>query len=341
MVIASVLLATGIAASASTAGTNATRNYGKRDLSDSSYDTLAIIHASIGSAATMVIFPLGVLGARGLRVITARWWWAHGQRADTQSRNPAKTLTAALQGIFGLGCIVAAFVLGVILVDSGDNFTEGHRRTGLVLLILVVVQAIFGIMLKLASKTRIQDPDRVPSIKGHPLQNFLHIFNGLAILGLGFYQTWSGFSLIEQGSNGSLRTPLVVYVLWGVIVGVVTALYLAGLGLIPLQLRKEEERRAVHFYGGEKVTYVAQTPAYGATTATATVIAEPEMRNRYMSSSYIEPRADAVALATPVDVQHAESPIGPIASARLPSSLEQEILDRQRRTSTVSLIQRS
>ena len=46
MVIASVLLATGIAASASTAGTNATRNYGKRDLSDSSYDTLAIIHAS-------------------------------------------------------------------------------------------------------------------------------------------------------------------------------------------------------------------------------------------------------------------------------------------------------
>jgi hypothetical protein len=49
------------------------------------------------------------------------------------------------------------------------------------------------------------------------------------------------------------------------------------LGLIPLQLRKEEERRAVHFYGGEKVTYVAQTPAYGATTATATVIAEPEM----------------------------------------------------------------
>ena len=97
----------------------------------------------------------------------------------------------------------------------------------------------------------------------------------------------------------------------------------------------------MHFYGGEKVTYVAQTPAYGATTATATVIAEPEMRNRYMSSSYIEPRADAVALATPVDVQHAESPIGPIASARLPSSLEQEILDRQRRTSTVSLIQRS
>jgi hypothetical protein len=54
------------------------------------------------------------------------------------------------------------------------------QRTGLVLLILVVVQALFGTMLKLASKTKIQDPDRVPSIKGHPLQNFLHILTGVS-----------------------------------------------------------------------------------------------------------------------------------------------------------------
>lgn len=61
----------------------------------------------------MVIFPLGVLGARGLRLVTARWWWAHGERDETQ--RALKILltpsSAALQGIFGLGCIVAAFVL--------------------------------------------------------------------------------------------------------------------------------------------------------------------------------------------------------------------------------------
>jgi hypothetical protein len=55
------------------------------------------------------------------------------------------------------------------------------QRTGLVLLILVVVQTIFGIMLKLAAKTKIQDPDRVPAIKGHPLLNFLHIFMGVSL----------------------------------------------------------------------------------------------------------------------------------------------------------------
>lgn len=110
-------------------------------------------------------------------------------------------------------------------------------------------------------------------------------------------------------------------------------------GLIPLQLRKEEQRRAVHFYGGEKATYVTQTPAYG--TATATVISEPEMRSRYMSSSYRESRPNAVALAAPVDVHHPDSPIGADDSARSLSSLEQEILDRQRRTSAVPLVQRT
>lgn len=110
-------------------------------------------------------------------------------------------------------------------------------------------------------------------------------------------------------------------------------------GLIPLQLRKEEERRAVHFYGGEKATYVAHTPAYG--TTTATIVPEPEMRSRYMSYSYRDARSNAVALATPVDVHHPESPIRADGSARSLSSLEQEILDRQRRTSAVPLIQRT
>jgi hypothetical protein len=201
----------------------------------------------------------------------------------------------------------------------------------------------------------------------------------LAILGLGFWQTWSGFSLIERGSGGDLIVPLVVYILWGVIVGVSLAESSTGTrakrnirrsslrfiwqglvscsmrrtpnplilssGLIPLQLRREEQRRTVQFYGGEKAAYIAQTPAYGTTTATA----EPEMRSRYMSSTHMgprsnavtlaEPRANAVALATPVDVGFSTSAENTHSGTSL-SSLEQEILDRERRTSAVPLIDR-
>jgi hypothetical protein len=117
-------------------------------------------------------------------------------------------------------------------------------------------------------------------------------------------------------------------------------------GLIPLQLRKEEQRRTVQFYGGEKAAYIAQTPAYGTTTA----IPEPEMRSRYMSSTHMEPRSNtvtlaeprgnAVALATPVDVGYSGTPAGVAHSGTSLSSLEQEILDRERRTSAVPLIHR-
>lgn len=45
----------------------------------------------VGSAATMLLFPLGVIGARGLRILTAKWWWAHGKlrpKYEPQSLNP-------------------------------------------------------------------------------------------------------------------------------------------------------------------------------------------------------------------------------------------------------------
>jgi hypothetical protein len=100
--LASLLLATGITASGTP---ETTRSLGKRDLSDATYNRLAIIHASgkyavimltsvvdpckVGSAATMLIFPLGVLGARGLRIVTAKWWWAHGEQGTLTFRNHA------------------------------------------------------------------------------------------------------------------------------------------------------------------------------------------------------------------------------------------------------------
>jgi hypothetical protein len=50
------------------------------------------------------------------------------------------------------------------------------------LLILVVVQAILGIALKLFARTRVQKDGRMPGVKGHPVQNIVHVLMGVSHL---------------------------------------------------------------------------------------------------------------------------------------------------------------
>ncbi|KAJ9116450.1 hypothetical protein QFC22_004892 [Naganishia vaughanmartiniae] len=185
----------------------------------------------------------------------------------------------------------------------------------------------------MASKTKIQDPDRVPSIKKHPLQNLFHVLMGLAIVGLGFWQTWSGLGLIKMTSGGDLITPLVVYVLWGVIVGVVTSLYLAGLGLIPLQLRKERERREDAIFYDDDEKYPRTATIDYSRSVTGGISSGP-LRNRYMTRETPASSND-INLADPIPVT------GIAPSARVSAStLEEEVLERQRQTSTAPLIGR-
>lgn len=50
----------------------------------------------------MVIFPLGVLGARGLRVVTARWWWAHGGPDAKSLEDAVDTICSRVAGYLWL-----------------------------------------------------------------------------------------------------------------------------------------------------------------------------------------------------------------------------------------------
>lgn len=107
-------------------------------------------------------------------------------------------------------------------------------------------------------------------------------------------------------------------------------------GLIPLQLRKERERwDDAHLFEGQKTIRprtVDILEGYDApATGVSPVITQRELRNRYYTWDKSEPRGNAVALAEPVHVAH---------SGTSNSSLEQEILDRQRRVSTAPLISR-
>lgn len=64
--------------------------------------------------------------------------------------------------------------------SSADS--SSSQRTGLVLLILVVVQGILGVALKVLGQTRMQKDGRMPGVKGHPVQNIIHVSMGVSHL---------------------------------------------------------------------------------------------------------------------------------------------------------------
>ena len=108
-------------------------------------------------------------------------------------------------------------------------------------------------------------------------------------------------------------------------------------GLVPLQLRKERERwDDAHLVGGEKTTRRRTVDILedsdSQVSGVAPVTTQRELRNRYYTWDNAEHQGNAVALAEPVSVAH---------SGTSHTSLEQEILDRQRGVSTAALISRN
>ncbi|KAJ9104715.1 hypothetical protein QFC20_004487 [Naganishia adeliensis] len=184
-----MMFASGVSASASNATEVITHSYVKRELSDASYNRLAIVHASgtyhFVGCRNDADLSLGSIGS---------------PRFEDYHRKvvmgTCRTSRVLRVRFFGLGCIIAAFALGVILNGPRHHFRAGHRRTGLVLLILVVVQSILGVALKLLSKTRAQKDGRMPGVKRHPIQNIFHIFMGVLFL----------YNYAKSGNGGTTHT---------------------------------------------------------------------------------------------------------------------------------------
>ncbi len=124
------------------------------------------------------------------------------------------------------------------------------QQTGLVLFILVIVQSFAGIFIKATSRTAIHR--KSPGLFEHPIQGWIHVLLGvsfifqaqigphihaspcfallqLTIVGLGFWQTYSGFDLFHKSTDRVV--PLAVYIMWGALAGATVVTYLTSLGM--------------------------------------------------------------------------------------------------------------
>ncbi|KAK4703774.1 hypothetical protein P7C70_g2437, partial [Phenoliferia sp. Uapishka_3] len=174
--------------------------------SRSTRDMYLIAHAVIGTLGLLLFTPAAILLSRFLRSST--WFPAH----------------AALNGLAAV-LVVIAFALGTS--QAFINFKDTHTKVGLALLILILIQVVFG---ALAHRIHIvPNPNaRFPTLSGKGPIRLGHIVMGLAILGLGFAQIHLGFDEYPLKSDGGQDVPHGVYIVFYIIIALVAASYLGG-----------------------------------------------------------------------------------------------------------------
>ncbi|CAK5272473.1 unnamed protein product [Mycena citricolor] len=183
-------------------------------------------HGHIMFFAYLVALPLGILLARYLRTFTKSWFWPH----------------AIVNFLVTGPLIFAGFALGYQAVEEtapGTHFNDPHKKSGLALLILYLLQVLLGAFIHYVkpNATRNTPGGRTP-------QNYLHAILGLSIVALASWQThyglWTEWALATGNAN-PVNWKCKHFWL-GIVVGI-WALYAVGLGLLPRQLRQEAKGR--------------------------------------------------------------------------------------------------
>ncbi|WVR06275.1 hypothetical protein IAU60_003305 [Kwoniella sp. DSM 27419] len=192
------------------------------DASTTQSHNVLIAHVVCGALATMAILPIGIIVPRlGRGLTTGRWWFpVHG----------------AMNGLLGFGLITAAFAIAVSQFPGGIVST--HRKLGLTLFILAIVQTCLGVFTHFYKRTH-----KFQQASGRGPSNYIHVVLGLVVVGLGFGVVWTGIDQEWAASTG-YGTPSVGWKAgWGVVVGLTLLVYLGGLYLLPRQLHNESFSR--------------------------------------------------------------------------------------------------
>ncbi|KAL1404910.1 hypothetical protein Q8F55_008522 [Vanrija albida] len=172
-----------------------------------------LAHAVCGALATMLFLPSGVLAARVMRGLSpSRTWFA---------------IHAVVQGVVGLGLVLAAAAIGWAKFSSKKIDTP-HRKAAVALFALVWLQALLGAATHALGARR----------GGRGVANVVHWTLGLATIGLGWAVAWLGFTS-EWSYRGHGAVSGKWKIGWGVVVGLWVLAYVAGLGLLPRQLKRE------------------------------------------------------------------------------------------------------
>lgn len=185
------------------------------------FDRMIIAHAILGTVGFLFLLPLGGLVARYFRTSTGVWFKAH----------------QAIQSFVAGPIIFVGFVLGLTIVSqSGNPHFEGpHTQCGLALFLLYVLQVILGNVIHLWKPKS--------AARRRPFQNYFHVFLGMLIIGLAFYQVRTGYSDVWMYATGRDPLPRAADIVWYVWVVFIPVLYFAGFAFLPKQFRQESAAR--------------------------------------------------------------------------------------------------
>jgi len=190
-------------------------------------------HALLCSIGFLVLLPVGVLIARYTRTFTNRWLYPHW-----------------FFQLFVAGPVIwAGWAYGhQSTSDLGSgHFNEEHKKIGIALLILYVVQLVMGMVIHFV---------KTPSLfNGHrPPQNYFHSILGLTILALAGYQVHYGFHTEWPNITGNVHpVPQSAVNGWIALLVIFWVLYAAGLAFLPRQFRQEAESRSKNNNSASKV----------------------------------------------------------------------------------------
>ncbi|GAA5866655.1 hypothetical protein JCM8547_002712 [Rhodosporidiobolus lusitaniae] len=187
-------------------------------------DKVLIAHATLGSLSFTLFTPVAILLARFGRD-RFEWFPSH----------------AALNTASGV-LVVVTFGLGV--KEGGGGFGDFHKRLGLTLFLLTLLQLLLGLLShSLTLPTHLTSSRPSCSRPYSPLR-LTHVLLGLLITALGYVQAGTGlYREWEKGSDGRGEVPEGVKGVFWALLGVTVALYLGAwvVGVKRSLRRKEEE----------------------------------------------------------------------------------------------------
>ncbi|KAF9648995.1 CBD9-like protein [Thelephora ganbajun] len=205
----------------SSSNNNNNNNNGGTSLPLTKTDRMIIAHGILCLVGFLFFLPLGALIARYFRTSTTAWFKVH------------QTIQSFIAGPI----ITVGWALGVAIVATGGgpHFTDTHTRLGLAIFILYVVQVLLGNIIHLFKPKSF--------LRRRPIQNYLHGFLGIVIIGISFYQVRIGYKIEYIEATGRDPLPKAVDIVYYVWVAVIPLLYFAGLSFLPKQYKQEAASR--------------------------------------------------------------------------------------------------
>lgn len=186
-----------------------------------------IAHVICGGLVTMLVLPGGVVVPRITRGISTNQNWFRFHMIN--------------QGLVALGLVIAAFA---IALNFGGELDTTHRRTGVALLVLVILQGLLGCFAHFyVPGPRVRQYTFMTK-RGRGPSNFIHVALGIIVVSVGWSSAWTG--LTDEWTRRGHGVPDYGFrVGWGILIMVWMVSYFLGVAVfLPRQLQIESKQRA-------------------------------------------------------------------------------------------------